>query len=1082
MYASATNVLSKLPKGTALQVLKMNAAATAPEWAADAATAPEWAADTDTTNTAGSSDISTKIFLIGNGTQSSTGAQTYSDNEVFVTNGVLSAKDLTLTGDIAVNGGDITSTSTSFNLLNSNVTALSIGSSATTVTIPGNLTVTGTFLTKDSQEVNIGDAIILLNAEEIGTPSENAGIEIERGTSSNVGILWNETTDRFTFTNNGTNYYNIPISTEYTNNTGTVTSVGLSMPTGFTVTNSPVETSGTLTVALTSGYEMLTTGTQTISGTKTFSSTITGSISGNAGTVTNGVYTNGTYSDPAWITSLAASKLSGTIPSTVLGNSSLFIGTTSVALNRASATLALAGVTNTNWDAAYGWGNHASAGYALNTNVWNVDTSRTANSVLAAPNGSAGSASFRSLVYADLTGTVPTWNQNTSGSAGSLKSTGTTGLMTITGPTAGTTRAMTIPDSDFTVVSTTASQVLSSKTLTAPRITSASHIADSNGNELITFPSVISSAVNELYISNATTTNAVTISTSGGDANIPLSIGTKGTGALTIGSGGLLSLSSTGTASVSLDSGTTGGINIGTGLSAKNITVGNVIGATSITLSSGTGGLITSSTTATGTGFGFTANNLTTGDGLSLTSTGSSITTGKLLNIVADNYDGSSTTGLVNIKTTSSGRVTNSKLLNIVSNGTNATAGITTVGAKISVTDFNLTSGTNVALELAAATAVTDNIALKVTNGRSDFQAITATTVNLLPLSLISSGRIAIGTSAAASGTNSLAIGISATTTVSTGEIAIGSSAAASNTNAIAIGTSSIASGQESIAIGGAGATYGPTASGQYGISVGSLSDATTTGSIALGYGAQAITNVYTMAIGDSSSAAAPYSIAIGKGANVASTGTNSVAIGYGATESTAQYMQLGNSSYITTVQLPNGTTVTSDVRDKTDIKPIESALDFLTKIETISYVKNDRKRYQPLPDDMTPEQLEQYHKYEIIKDWDKEAWKRGDKKSKRRIVGVKAQQIQKLLLDTYGSDNYADIVNDKFMNRRKTEDMPDWVEDFLLVKHDSFIPFLIRGIQEQQEKILDLQTKLDEKDDQIAKIIARLSALEGKM
>jgi hypothetical protein len=36
-----------------------------------------------------------------------------------------------------------------------------------------------------------------------------------------------------------------------------------------------------------------TTGDQTIGGTKTFSSTITGSISGNAGTVTNGVYTSG---------------------------------------------------------------------------------------------------------------------------------------------------------------------------------------------------------------------------------------------------------------------------------------------------------------------------------------------------------------------------------------------------------------------------------------------------------------------------------------------------------------------------------------------------------------------------------------------------------------------------------------------------------------------------------------------------------------------------------------------------------------------------------------------------------------------
>lgn len=36
-----------------------------------------------------------------------------------------------------------------------------------------------------------------------------------------------------------------------------------------------------------------TTGNQTVAGTKTFSSTITGSISGNAGTVTDGVYTSG---------------------------------------------------------------------------------------------------------------------------------------------------------------------------------------------------------------------------------------------------------------------------------------------------------------------------------------------------------------------------------------------------------------------------------------------------------------------------------------------------------------------------------------------------------------------------------------------------------------------------------------------------------------------------------------------------------------------------------------------------------------------------------------------------------------------
>ena len=40
-----------------------------------------------------------------------------------------------------------------------------------------------------------------------------------------------------------------------------------------------------------------------------------GSIGGNAATVTNGVYTTGTYSDPAWITALAGSKISGTVAS-----------------------------------------------------------------------------------------------------------------------------------------------------------------------------------------------------------------------------------------------------------------------------------------------------------------------------------------------------------------------------------------------------------------------------------------------------------------------------------------------------------------------------------------------------------------------------------------------------------------------------------------------------------------------------------------------------------------------------------------------------------------------------------------------
>jgi hypothetical protein len=46
-------------------------------------------------------------------------------------------------------------------------------------------------------------------------------------------------------------------------NTGTVTSVGLSAPTGFSVTNSPVTSSGTLTLSFASGYSLPTTASQT---------------------------------------------------------------------------------------------------------------------------------------------------------------------------------------------------------------------------------------------------------------------------------------------------------------------------------------------------------------------------------------------------------------------------------------------------------------------------------------------------------------------------------------------------------------------------------------------------------------------------------------------------------------------------------------------------------------------------------------------------------------------------------------------------------------------------------------------------
>ena len=63
------------------------------------------------------------------------------------------------------------------------------------VVVQGNLTVNGTTTTVNSNTVAIGDSIMTLNNDETGTPSENAGFEIERGTSTNVSLLWNEGTD-----------------------------------------------------------------------------------------------------------------------------------------------------------------------------------------------------------------------------------------------------------------------------------------------------------------------------------------------------------------------------------------------------------------------------------------------------------------------------------------------------------------------------------------------------------------------------------------------------------------------------------------------------------------------------------------------------------------------------------------------------------------------------------------------------------------------------------------------------------------------------------------------------------------------
>ena len=82
------------------------------------------------------------------------------------------------------------------------------------LTVSGDLIVSGSVTTIDTTNLTVSDNIIVLNNDVTGTPTEDAGLEIERGTSTNVSIAWNESTDRWTFTNDGTTYYNLIVDSD----------------------------------------------------------------------------------------------------------------------------------------------------------------------------------------------------------------------------------------------------------------------------------------------------------------------------------------------------------------------------------------------------------------------------------------------------------------------------------------------------------------------------------------------------------------------------------------------------------------------------------------------------------------------------------------------------------------------------------------------------------------------------------------------------------------------------------------------------------------------------------------------------
>ena len=110
----------------------------------------------------------------------------------------------------------------------------------------------------------------------------------------------------------------------------------------------------------------------------------------------------------ASLTSLTAGNLSGTIPSAVLGNSTVYIGTTAVALNRASASISL---TGTNIDGSAGSATTATTA----TNATNV----------AVTDNTSSSATWYPTFVSTTTGNLPITVASTK-----LKFTPSTGALT----------------------------------------------------------------------------------------------------------------------------------------------------------------------------------------------------------------------------------------------------------------------------------------------------------------------------------------------------------------------------------------------------------------------------------------------------------------------------------------------------------------------------------------------------------------------------------------------------------------------------------------------------------------------------
>jgi hypothetical protein len=186
-----------------------------------------------------------------------------------------------------------------------------------------NSAVTGGFTTTYPASGPIVTVAAVLNGGSAGGGVITIRVSVTQRITASTGVSVSQASTGATITNTGVTSAVAGTGISVSGATGAVTitntapdqTVAITAGTGITVTG----TYPSFTVAnagvtsLTGTASQVTVSASTGSVTLSLPSTINVNTSGNAATVTNGVVTTGSYADPSWITSLAGSKITGTI-------------------------------------------------------------------------------------------------------------------------------------------------------------------------------------------------------------------------------------------------------------------------------------------------------------------------------------------------------------------------------------------------------------------------------------------------------------------------------------------------------------------------------------------------------------------------------------------------------------------------------------------------------------------------------------------------------------------------------------------------------------------------------------------------